>query len=186
MSYLRPARHKAGPVLALILALLVATGLVWRLPGGVVLSITPLDGGQPLLELPMEPGERFTLYYHHSVNGLPIWEDHSVDADGAIYIETERFRAFNAGMGEMPGRGRLVHRPGGPQAIEGMHDRVGEFVLRVGSPGVDHTILWRGTATSLSALAAGRRVLVAARPVNLLTRWRREAFPHPRTPRPEP
>jgi hypothetical protein len=56
---------------------------------------------------------------------------------------------LGAGMGRTPGVGRVVQR--GPyEAIVDMHRPTGDFVLRVGSPGVDHTVIWRGTRTNLS------------------------------------
>ena len=151
------------------------------IPGGVELRITP-RGGEPLLVLPLQPGERFTVHYYHSVENAPIWEVHSVDAAGHIYIEEERYLKFGAGMGKMPGVGRMIMR--GPyEVITDMHQPTGDFVLRVGSPGVDHTILWRGTATNLSAMAPHQAVTFSARPVSLLTRLWRRAWPHRATPR---
>ncbi|MFZ0241849.1 MAG: DUF1850 domain-containing protein [Desulfobacterales bacterium] len=163
--------------------LLLAAGLAWFLlpSGGLELRIVPVDGGSPLLVLPLEAGERFTLHYYHSVENAPIWEEHSLDRDGRIYIEEERYLKFGAGMGRMPGVGRLVQR--GPyEAIENMHLATGNFVLRVGSPGVDHTVIWRGTRTNLSALAPHAAVRFSARPVTRLYRLWRRIHPHPATP----
>jgi len=159
--------------------ILLAAGL---LPGGLELRVRPLAAGkQPLLVLPMKPGERFTLHYYHSVENAPIWEEHSLDEAGNLYIEEERYVTFGAGMGKMPGVGTLVRR--GPyEVIEDMHMPTGDFVLRVGSPGVDHTILWRGTRTNLSARVPHEAVQFTARPVSLLYRLWRRAVPHPATP----
>lgn len=162
--------------LALILLALPA------LPGGLELRVSPVRGGPPLLVLPLEPGERFTLRYYHSVENAPIWEAHSVDDEGRIYIEEERYLKFGAGMGKMPAVGRMVMR--GPyEAITDMHMPTGDFVLRVGSPGVDHTVLWRGTATNLSDLAPHQAVQFSARPVRLLYRLWRRWMPDQATPR---
>jgi hypothetical protein len=153
------------------------------LPGGLELRITPVKGGPPLLVLPMAGGERFTIHYFHSVENAPIWEIHSVNEDGRIYIEEERYLKFGAGMGRMPGVGHMVMR--GPyEAIVDMHMPTGDFILRIGSPGVDHTVIWRGTRTNLSALAPHVAVQFHARPVSLLHRLRRRFFPHPATPQP--
>jgi len=98
----------AGPLL-----LLIAAGTC--LPGGMQLRVTPVQGGAPLLVLPLEPEERFTLHYYHSVENAPIWEVHSVDRSGRIHIEEEIYLKFGAGMGKMPGVGRMVTRgPEGP------------------------------------------------------------------------
>jgi hypothetical protein len=170
----RPLLWAAGFGLILIVAGVLA-------PGGLELQAVPIKGGPPLLVLPLEPGERFTLHYYHSVENAPIWEAHSLDETGRIYIEEERYLKFGAGMGHMPGVGRMVRR--GPyEVIEDMHMPTGDFVLRIGSRGVDHTIIWRGTATNLSAVAPHLAVRFSARPVSLLYGWWRRIFPHPATP----
>ena len=170
------------------LLLMVAAGLVtvffiisWRLPGGLELTVTPVKGGPPLLVLPLQTAERFSLHYYHSVENAPIWEEHSLDAKGRIFIEEERYLKFGAGMGRMPGVGHMVQR-GEYEVIEDMHMPTGDFVLRVGSPGVDHTVIWRGRRKNLSAVAPHVAVRFSARPVGLLYNMWRRIRPHPATP----
>ena len=170
------------------LIIFVAAGLVLTLfvlvlvtPDGLELQVVPVKGGPPLLVLPLEPGERFTLHYYHSVENAPIWEEHSLDEKGRIYIEEERYLKFGAGMGRMPGVGRMVRR--GPyEVIEDMHMPTGNFILRVGSRGVDHTVIWRGYSVNLSAVVPHVAVQFSARPVSRLYHLWREVFPHPATP----
>ena len=174
------SRRKLVPVFfGLVLVFLLTAGLI--LPGGLELQITHLKTGEPLLILPLQPGERFTLHYYHSVENAPIWEEHSLDEDGRIYIEEERYEKFGAGMGKMPGVGRMVTR-GRYEAIVDMHMPVGNFVLRIGSPGVDHTIIWRGFRENLSAIAPHEAALFSARPVCFAYYHWRQLFPHPATP----
>lgn len=151
----------------LIFMVVVVTG--FYLPGGVVLSVTPVKGGAPLAEMYLKAGERFTLRYYHSVENAPIWETHSVDSSGRIYIEEERYQKFGAGMGKMPGVGHMV-RQGPYEVIEAMHMPTGDFVLRVGSPGVDHTLIWRGHEVNLSRIAPHVAVRFSARPISWLRR----------------
>jgi hypothetical protein len=153
----------------------------WHLPGGLELTVTPTRGGPPLLVVPLQPGERFTIHYYHSVEDAPIWEEHSLDARGRIFIEEERYLKFGAGMGRLPGVGRMVRR-GEYEVIEDMHMPTGNFVLRVGSRGVDHTVIWRGRRKNLSAVAPHVAVRFSARPVSLLYRLWRNFAPHPATP----
>ena len=165
----------AGCVLILCLFAVIA-------PGGLELKVAPVKGGPSLLVLPLVPGERFTLHYYHSVENAPIWEEHSLDEKGRIYIEEERYLKFGAGMGRMPGVGRMVRR--GPyEVIEDMHLPTGNFVLRVGSPGVDHTVIWRGRSRNLSDVAPHVAVQFSARPVSRLYNLWRQIFLHPATPR---
>ena len=155
--------------------------IIWRSPGGLDLTVTPVKGGPPLLVVPLQPGERFTIHYYHSVENAPIWEEHSLDASGQIFIEEERYLKFGAGMGRMPGVGRMVKR-GEYEVIEDMHMPIGDFVLRVGSPGVDHMVIWRGRSTNLSSVAPHAAVRFSGRPVSLLHRLWRWLSPHPATP----
>ncbi len=164
-----------------MVGLLFLVGAATLLPGGVEVDVTPVQGGPDLWVALLTPGERFTLRYVHSVDRQPIWEVHSVDAWGALFVEEERFVMVGAGMGDLPGRGRWDGADG-LQSIRDMHYRLGEFVLRIGSPGVDHTLLWRNTATSLSARAPGTAVRVSAHPVCLAYRLWRQLVPHPATP----
>ena len=168
-------------VLAGILLALVVTTSTLQLPGGLELRVTPVNGGAPLLVLPLEAGEPFTIHYTHSVEKAPIWEVHSLDAAGRIFIEEERYEKFGAGMGRMPGVGRMVKR-GSYEVIENMHMPTGNFTLRIGSPGVDHTVIWRDTRTNLSALAPHVAVQFSATPVSWLHRTWRRLFPHAATP----
>jgi len=155
--------------------------VIWLMPGGLELRLIPVKGGVPLLVLPLEPSERFTLHYYHSVENAPICEEHSVDEKGHIYIEEERYLKFGAGMGRMPGVGRMVRR-GAYEVIEDMHMPTGNFILRVGSPGVDHTVIWRGISKNLSSVAPHRAVRFSARPVSMLYRVWRCLYPHSATP----
>lgn len=151
---------------------LAATGLlyaVYVLPGGMELSISPVGGGPAIAVLPIEPGERFTLHYIHSVDNAPIWEEHSVGADGTIYIEEERFEMFGAGMGHWEGHGTLAGRDG-LQVIEGIHSPTGDFILRIGGEEVAHTLLWRQERIELSRRAPGRAVVFSARRISVLRR----------------
>jgi hypothetical protein len=170
------------------LPVLLAAGLGFSLlaavlltPAGLELQVVPAKGGLPLLVLPMKPGERFTIHYYHSVENAPIWEEHSLDETGRIFIEEERYLKFGAGMGRMPGVGRMVRR--GPyEVIEDMHMPTGNFILRIGSPGVDHTVMWRGHSVNLSAMAPHVAVQFSARPAGRWYALWRRWFPHPATP----
>lgn len=167
--------------LLFLLGALLVGGWYLTTPAALELRIEPVAGSSALLVAPLEFGENFTLNYIHSVDRAPIWEVHSVDRTGQIFIEEERFVMVGAGMGDLPGRGLWTGQEGF-QVIKDMHYPLGEFVLRIGSLGVDHTILWRDTQTNLSTMAAGSAVLVSARPVKrYYSLWRR-LVPHTATP----
>ncbi len=163
-------RRLVRPALWALAGLALALVVTALLPGGVLVHATPVKGGPPLWAAILQPGETFTIRYYHSVENAPIWETHSVDKEGRIYIEEERYLKFGAGMGKMPGVGHMVME--GPyEAIVDMHMPVGNFILRVGSPGVDHTIIRNGRETNLSALVPHKAVRFSAEPLSLIQRW---------------
>lgn len=178
----RPGIIVAVCLSGLVLLLIGAARLI---PVGVALHVTLAEDDTPVLVLPLAPGERFTLHYYHSVENTPIWEVHSMDASGTIFIEEERYEKFGAGMGKMPGVGRMV-KQGNQEAIVDMHMPVGAFVLRVGSPGVDHTLIWRGRRFNLSEKFFHQRVRFSGHPLKLYHKMPYLHGTGPAGPWPEP
>lgn len=160
----RPGTRVIWGVLVLVLSLL---WIAWLMPGDPELQVTLVKEKTPVLVLPLKPGERFTIHYYHSVENAPIWEEHSMDQKGRLYIEEERYEKFGAGMGKMPGVGKMV-QDGIYEAITDMHMPVGDFVLRVGSPGVDHTIIWRNQRFNLSDTLAHKAVQFSGKSRSML------------------
>lgn len=178
----RPKRFNRWWCFGLVLLLAISG---WCLPGGHELRITTVKDNQSVFVAPIDPGERFTIHYYHSVENAPIWEEHTIDEQGRIYIEEERYLKFGAGMGRMPGVGHMKMK--GPyETIAEMHMPTGNFVLRIGSMEVNHTILWRNTRTHLSAIAPHEAVQFSGHRINLLQRWWRSFFPHGNTPATNP
>ncbi len=173
--------YKRIAVIGILLALPILGSAI--LPSGKVeLRVALVETGRPLAVLPLNPGEPFTMHYYHSVENAPIWEVHTLDNAGDIFIEEERYLKFGAGMGKMPGVGRMVKK--GPyEAIVDMHMPTDDFILRVGSAGVDHTLIWRGTQTNLSDMAPHHAVLFSGRPLSWATVLWRWVFPHRATPK---
>jgi len=136
-------------------------------PGGLELRLSSIKDGRIDIRYPLQPGERFVLQYFHSVNHMPVWEVLYADREGTLYIEETRFISFNAGMGHWPGHGNHVKR-GNFQVLENIHKPLPRFILRVGNPGVDHTLTWRGRSTNLSNLAPGLALEVKAHRISLL------------------
>jgi hypothetical protein len=60
-----------------------------------------------------------------------------------------------------------------------MHMPTGDFVLRIGSPGVDHTLIRDGNQINLSALAPHTAVRFNARPASMLYRIWHQRFRRP-------
>lgn len=173
-------------ILCLVVFFIAATASVlWHMPGsGLELTVTPVSekDSRPILVLALKPDENFTIHYYHSVENAPIWEKHYVDKNGKLFIEEEKYLKFGAGMGKMPGIGTMV-KQGRFEVIKNMHMATGDFILRIGSQGVDHTVLWRGTRTNLSEKYAHVPVRFSASRKNLGYWLWRSFFPHPATPR---
>jgi hypothetical protein len=114
---------------------------------------------KPILELPLNYGESFTMRYIHSVDGTPVFEVFRAVKREGLWLEETYFFMFGAGMGHWQGHGKIV-QDGKWTKITEIHAPLGSFLLRVGSVGVDHTILLNGKEWNLSHTLAGRLVEV--------------------------
>ncbi|SMC19667.1 protein of unknown function [Desulfacinum hydrothermale DSM 13146] len=124
-----------------------------------LLRLTQWATQDVLLELPLRAHETFTIRYIHSVDHTPVFEVFELDRRGRLAIRETYFKMFGAGMGHWQGRG-YVDFDGTWTWIRDIHQTLGRFILRVGSPGVDHTVLYRGREYNLSERWAGQRVVV--------------------------
>ncbi|MFP4349133.1 MAG: DUF1850 domain-containing protein [Thermodesulfobacteriota bacterium] len=118
-----------------------------------------LETGAPLLEIPVRYSRPFTIRYIHSVDISPVYEVFQADRERGIVLTDTYFRMFGAGMGHWEGHGTLMQE-GKWTRITGMDYPLGRFVLRIGQPGVDHTLLIGYREFNLSETAAGHRVAV--------------------------
>ena len=153
----------AGLAAGLIFLLLLPAGLSRAADGRPRLVVSDFDHGGIIVSLKVKSGDRFTIRYIHSVDKKPIFEQFRLDPERGLVLEKTWFRMFGAGLGHWPGHGQLTQKDGWI-TIDKMNYALGNFILRIGSPGVDHTILYRQQEINLSALAPGRRALVEFEP----------------------
>lgn len=145
----------AGGVLAACLA---------TAAGAATLAVLAEDGAE-IARLEVPEGGRWCLHWHHSVAGFPVADCFRNDG-GRMVLSDTRMADVAAGLGEVPGRGRMVAEPGGGYRIEGIDMPVpGDALpLRVGGPAVDHRLRAGAREIPLTALAAHRRVTIVLRP----------------------
>ena len=134
------------------------------------LDMVDFDNGKELLSVPLHKGEIFSIWYMHSVDVSPVVEVFSLNSEGSIQLEETYFRMFGAGMGHWEGHGTLV-KDGSWTKIKDIKEPLKPFILRIGQPGVDHTLLYRDQKINLSARAAGRRVVVSVQHEPRIIRW---------------
>lgn len=115
--------------------------------------------GNPVLLLPLRPGETFTIRFIHSIDGLPVEDTYRLGPTGLVQTQT-RLLSFGAGMGHIEGDG-TAEWDGPWTVITGMARPIGTLRLRVGSPAVDHTLLWRDFSWRLSPRFAGQLLIIA-------------------------
>jgi len=132
------------PALVLLIAgagLLLAS---WPVPG-----VELWAAGRPVAWLALKEGERLELTWVHSVSGIPVREVFRYQG-GTLYFEETHNPWFAAGLGEVPGRGRVVAEAGHAVAVVGIHEPALGFVFRLGAPEIDHTLWYRGRPYRLS------------------------------------
>jgi len=139
----------------LVLAALGAGLLLWAfMPGpGLLVRVD----GRPVALLPLHEGERFQLSWVHSVSHIPVREVFAFQK-GRIWLEESHNPWFAAGLGEVPGRGRLVSEAGHAVALVEIHEPAGGLALRIGAPEIHHTLLIGPWRFDLSACFPHRRL----------------------------
>ncbi len=110
-----------------------------------------------VFEIPLNSTQTFTIRYIHSVDHSPVFEVFSFKKEKGIILNETYFRMFGAGMGHWEGHGTVVQE-GEWIKIKEINCPLGKFLLRVGSIGVDHTIIINENEWNLSRMAAGRLV----------------------------
>ncbi len=127
------------------------------------LVVSDFTSGKIIASLPVRTGDRFVIRYIHSVDKTPIFEQFRLDEEKGIILEKTWFKMFGAGLGHWPGHGHLTQDRNWI-TISDINRPLGRFVLRIGSPGVDHTIIYHDREINLSHRAAGVRALVEFKP----------------------
>lgn len=128
---------------------------------GAELRVTTTTG-ETLLRLDLRKEPSWCVLWNHSVTGFEV-RDCFAYRDGTLLLVSHHTPDFAAGLGPVPGRGRLESDGYGGYVIQDIDEAVPDnaYVLRVGSLQVDHRIEHGGRTVSLSERAAGARAIVS-------------------------
>ena len=123
------------------------------------------QGDTMILQLDLADDSTWTFEWNHSVTGILV-SDYYAYQGGQMILTDSHTPAFDAGLGHIPGRGRLESDANHGYWIRDINEAVpgNAYALRVGSKRVNHRILYQGITYSLSDLAAGERVLIRIQP----------------------
>ena len=126
------------------------------------LVVSVWETGTVLLELDLAQDPTWEVWWNHSVAGFLVRDLYRYE-DGKMLLTATHTPDFAAGLGHIPGRGILESDGRGGYWIRAIDEAVpgNRYLLRVGARRVDHRIVYAGKAYSLSAQAAGERVVVA-------------------------
>lgn len=119
------------------------------------------ERGDSLVQLRLAPGDEWCLAWNHSVEGFRVLDCYRY-REGRMVLTRSHQPDFAAGLGHFQGRGTQVSDGAGGYWIENIDEPVpgDRYLLRVGSPTVNHRLVYNDNVISLSALAAGERVSI--------------------------
>jgi hypothetical protein len=126
----------------------------------VWLRVTDAAGAE-IVAAAMDRETRWCLVWTHSVKGFEITDCFRQDS-GVLMLERSHQPDFAAGLGDIPGRGRVVSDGAGGYWIEGI-DAVlpGDALpIRIGTARVNHRLRIGEREWNLSERAAGARAVV--------------------------
>ena len=103
-------------------------------------------------------GSEICLHWSHSVTGGPVadcFEHH----DGRLVLMRSYLHDFAAGLGEVPGRGRIEAAPEGGYWITDIAEIMPDnaLAIRIGPERVGHVLEGQGQTLALSQLAPDQR-----------------------------
>jgi len=154
---------RAFPGRPIVAALLLCLGPVSVAASELRISLA--DTGEVLARLPLAENRRWSVLWHHSVDGYEV-EDVYEDRDGTMLLVRSHLPDFGAGLGHIPGRGRQTSDGAGGYWIEDIDEPVpgNAYILRPGRAAVNHRLRTGDDEISLTALAEHRRVRIALIP----------------------
>lgn len=143
------------PALLFIALLLLASG------GAMPHLRVTTASGEVILNLSLAEEPSWYIAWNHSVTGILVRDFYRFEG-GQMLLTATHTPAFDAGLGHIPGRGRLESDGEGGYWIREIDEPVpgNAYLMRVGSLQVDHRVVHRGDSYSLSEPAAGQRVVV--------------------------
>lgn len=129
----------------------------WRL------SVTT-EQGETLVDEQAPVGARWCIEWKHSVKHFTVLDCYR-NVAGVMQLERSHQPDFAAGLGHVFGRGEQVSDGQGGYWINAIDEPVAHnrYLLRVGSPAVNHQVVWpdgEHPSVSLSEQAAGKRVTI--------------------------
>lgn len=128
--------------------------------GGAVIRVT--DAREAVIfERPVARAETWCLVWNHSVTGIEVSDCFRQDS-GRLILARSHQPDFAAGLGDIPGRGRVVSDGEGGYWIEDIDMALAgdRLPLRLGGPSVDHRLRIGGMEYSLVASMPGERVIL--------------------------
>lgn len=122
------------------------------------------EQGEALVDEVAPAGSRWCIQWNHSVKLFTVLDCYR-NAAGVMQLERSHQPDFAAGLGHTEGRGEQVSDGQGGYWINAINEPVADnrYVLRVGSPAVNHRVVWpdgEHPPVSLSESASGQRVTI--------------------------
>lgn len=126
------------------------------------LDIHDFDSGEHVMTIALGASGAWVLAWRHSVTGILV-HDYFAIREGSIVLEQSHMPSFDAGLGHIPGRGRLESDGNHGYWVREINEPVpgNRFILRVGDVGVnDHTLIVEDQRINLSELVPRQRVVM--------------------------
>lgn len=145
---------------ALATALLLTGWSVAAQPAALL--VVQLSDGTQLLEISLADDPAWIIRWNHSVTGIMVSDYYQFDGE-TMYLSASHTPAFDAGLGHVPGRGRVQSDDRHGYWILDLNESVpgNSYFLRAGSLRVNHRLVHGGRTYSLSDLAAGQRLEIS-------------------------
>jgi hypothetical protein len=125
------------------------------------LTVHDFDSQELYFSVDLNAPADWYLQWNHSVTGIRV-RDYFTVKENQLMLTHSHMPAFDAGLGHIPGRGRLESDGHGGYWVFDIDSPVPPpgLLLRVGGERVNHTLVHDDRAWNLSEMAPGRRVVI--------------------------
>jgi hypothetical protein len=136
--------------------------LLFLSPASAETLIATRSDGVVIARFHIPEGEGWCINWRHSVQGFEV-SDCYLNQGGLMVLDRSHLPDFAAGLDHIPGRGIQLSDGMGGYWIVDLNEPVpgNAYILRPGSPKVDHRITTATAEVSLSAAAYHDRVRIA-------------------------
>lgn len=151
------SRHRLLTVI--LIMILSLSFVIYLLPLVRQFTVVDYKSDKILYLSAIQPGDKFSITYMHSVNKSPVEDQFYIGDDYSVMLQKTVFKSFGAGVPSNPGDGGDFTFFNDRMEVEYTDNKLGKLLMFVGVI-ADHHFLMNGKDLKLNELSSPQRSLL--------------------------